>query len=543
MKKVIRVATANKDSFDAIVALHNLQYTNKDEILGVSEDGTTIETKTYTFVKTSDSMSYADHYDRLGNDGATWFARMQSGEDSDGALWQMFVEQTAAYFHKNYSLLEYAPIRKQPSVSEIADDRQRLLNVLETFGKKKPTTEIQLRHSDDEDYDDIYSVMMRMSISVGPGEPQPILATLYFKPTKDMGLVPLPCEHAETIQQSLQFFDATQTQSASSGRFEMVSSLMNTLADLFDNNEGDRTLEKYLMLEDALDKKTIDRLIYDKSEETVAITCNTIDVLNVCRVKMYTKKYDILNNGAIAYNAVVGIGNALTITCALCKEPLVVNNRLVGSDIVINASQQLLGLTSAQLDQLTQPSNNVFRQHDIVISCTKLHDKQNCSRHVCLSHLFKIDKSLYNSNTANKADYLCLDCPYMEKVLPSKDKMYPSEQLTYCCDSGILLPNKEVKTCACCGRHFQSVNGFSLCTTCAKIDTPLSANQRYRNLYKRYKNLIQPIHRIFLPKAVKVCNEDETMIVFKLGKKVLTIDKMSIASQGYINKAVTTKRK
>lgn len=525
--------------FDNIVLLYNDGFLDDVGIIRASEDS--IITSTHEFVKEEKFLESVDENIKLERSkGATWFAGLRDQKEvkkdirNDIAVWQKFIEKTSENFHKNFSLLEYAPISSEATEAEIKNDKKLISNIISLLMDETDFVIEERKLINDKE--DIYGASLRMQLTDGVGEAKPVLSRVFFKTDEgERGIIPVKSSDVYKINEMLKAFDSTDTnEDISLSGEKTVPAIMHSLQDLFSKPNG---FQDYIHLEDQRDIDTVDAIRNRGAEGITTIYCRSIDVLGVFHVSWAVRKYVVKMGDIDVFEVVFGAANSISFKCILCgTEKIIDNNKIVLSSInktiVIYPTQENLGLTDVDWEDLLE--YNPFASHAFFIQCKVLHISGGvCQKRVCEKDSFYVDKTSYIKNYPPdlKVEKLCKNCPYLEQVYVIDDNYYHTPQLSFCSDTIDLLPRNQSYTCRNCGRTFAKEldsNGFcGLCSTVIKGD-----NSKYKNMYGKYFEILPlsekvryVIATIKKDKSSFVCHEDADLIIFKANKKLLIYDK------------------
>lgn len=148
---------------------------------------------------------------------------------------------------------------------------------------------------------------------------------------------------------------------------------------------------------------------------------------------------------------------------------------------------------------------------------------------------------LFDADSTSEVLYKCKDCPYPEIVyttLSGEKKYTPSMIFAKDTMSLVDTTSEEVKVakCSSCGRYFtEEALKNKLCPTCSNAEKDYVDSQS-KKLYKKYKTLLPLGVRLFSLFSTKYCVEDDELIIFVLGKKKYSFNKLCVKEKGYFDK-------
>ncbi|MGI6594521.1 MAG: hypothetical protein ACOX24_05545 [Christensenellales bacterium] len=530
--------------FENIVLLYNDDFLADVGIVKVSENS--IQTLTHEFIKEENSLEKIDEDIKLDEaKGATWFAGLQSAKKaqkdirSDMASWQKFIETVSENFHKNFSLLEYAPISTSVTEEDIKLDKKLISNLIYALTDEKDF--VVEKKKLDYGKEDIYGASLRMQLTDGVGEATPVLSRIFFRNIDgEMGIAPVKSSEAHKVNELLGVFDGLDSNKETSISSEKtVPAIMNSLKDLFSNPSG---FQDYINLEDERDKNTVEAIRNRGAEGITTIYCRTIDVLGVFHVNWESRRYVVKMEDTEVFDVVFGVGNSITVKCSLCGEKLIENNRISPNNLentfTIELELERLGLTEADFKLLL--ANNPFSSHGYFIQCKVDHISGGaCQRRACDTSIFYVDKTGYDKDYPRDQipEKLCKKCPYLEQVYLTNEDFYHTPQLVYCYDTMDLAPKHEAHECKNCGRTYSNdLDSRGFCEFCSSVMKGDST--KFKNMYKKYFEILPWSEKArYILAKIKgyantfICHEDADLIMFKSDKNLLIYDKSSFDSK------------
>ena len=379
---------------------------------------------------------------------------------------------------------------------------------------------------------------MRVELSGGTGASLPILCKVYFSKS-GRNIVPISGFVAQGIDANLAEIipEDNKNDQTISGE-GIIDTTLNAMDNLI--NDSASNFADYICYSDKSDEKAVENLLAQLSHDAVELECQRIDVLYITHITATTSLYDVMYCGRPLFRLSSGLDKALTLLCLNCgsREKLVDSNRITykvdGQTRAITLQQEVqdFGLSDEQIEEIREYSG--LSNHFIHVSCALSTRSQECQVVKCLSQLFDAD-------SGDAVLYKCKDCPYPEVVYTtiSGEKKY-TPSMIFAKDTMSLVDGKsteiEVDKCASCGRYFTKGSlKNKMCPLCNSA-TIANKDQAKKKLYKKYKGLLPLSVRFFGFASKKLCVEDDELIVFMVGKKRYSLNKLSVKEKGFIGK-------
>ena len=574
-KSKIYVGNEYKSTFDSIVKMCAVKMRSEGYILqdiidkANTKDGI-ISTQSQEFILTRDKDTRnTESVDaKIDNDGASWFAVFRgSAPKNHNAEWLELVEKVKQHFHKNFSLVEYAPHEDSTDQKEVEIHKQRIEEFLRLF---YPDYVFEVAEcKGEEKSEDIYGASLRLEITDGTGEAVPILGKVFFRKTAKQ-IIPFDKKEAEEISKSLLSFDKTQENfKPSQNSRALTDTVIEALDKLTKNNLSDANSTKYLddclVLAGETDTLTIKSMVDRGPNENVRLYCRSLTVMNISHVKWQNESYDIKLGGKTVLKAVIGIGGRLDLSCNNCKSgALLVDSGKIRFSV--NRRDKIL-FTSFEkdniritfddkdnsaitLDKILEEvkESGVFSSHIKRISCQEnIRVGSSCVRYVCKDDIVELDSGA-------RMICKCKNCPYPEVTFVCDDNVKRlTSNLAFARDKMTLVPKSNIVTCSCCGRSYckkesenQSQKQKYVCDFCAIAKTGIKGIEyndyaKGNKLYRKYAGMLPLSLRMRYAKNRKYCKEDEDCILFIIenSKKqnaniVYKFDKDKLGAKGFL---------
>ncbi len=539
-------------------------------ILSASEDR--IVTATDEFIYDPESEGFNSSSEGSGaaigfkKSGASWFAPLRGEKMSEdlqnSANWQKLIEAVAADYHRNYSFIEYKKVKDaQTKRMEEAVATKFTSTLLEKFFPGKKFSEPKERPSTKED---IYGLSLRLDISGGMGQTEPILCKVYFSKA-DGRLRPLAREEAARVDRH---FDEMPDESVTdrnetigNADLKLVDDALGAFGRIIEgDSDNDFSSYAYFGEETSGEIKTdMDRVRYMldhlANSEVKTLECSGVKVLGISHVQWENSEFSVAMNGKDVLNITVGLNFNLSLNCTNCKSgdsALIINNEILFEDeenlkIVLDPLANDFGVTPSEYGIIASMSN--MARHLKTVSCPNdsLGEKLpfRCTRIVCDSQMFEVDKGVYKCKNCNRSEIVYRDIfAGMQSAREQEYRYTPN--LEYAQDRGELYDKSKLKVCSCCGRKFMPktlVGGE--CPTCRGMGGKGDEQKKLsKKRYTSYKNMLDPMIRLAHAfNSQKYCNEDDGVIVFVLGRDRYIFDKALASDSGYIAKPVKASRR
>ena len=500
-----------------------------------------------------DKLSESDF--RIEKDGASWFSSIRkiakgkasAAETSDAHLWEEFIADISRKYHDKYFLVSCHKRNSSRSADENDEifERYNLYasNIMNFFYPQITDWEFY-EVTDNENFDDIYGLNLRLQIGTGGEKEVPVLGTLYFKKHGNHRMIPLAAEDAICIEKNLEISgDSTSTLPYTPD----IDETNNTLNTLF--SELTRIIS-----EDIAGTHLVDCLHYDEDDaqaiqgllsriqnDNKMLVCKQVEVLGVSHVNWEKRSYIISNKrtGEDAFSIVGGIDGKVVMSCLGCTTPtdLILNNRITFTNaedntsvsMTIDPGQPDLGLTPEMAEMVN--ASDLFSSHHLLIGalCGTPREKKPCSKIRCKSTLVELE-------TPRGVASFCRDCPYPEVVYTDHegDSHYTPTLRLDTETMRLVLPTEVAETpCHFCGRTVATLKGDKYCQLCSTVHNPDEASRRVASdRYEKYKTIL-PLH-VRMAKGTKRCYEDAELLIFVVGGKKLIFHKFWLDSKGYV---------
>ena len=541
MNNKIRVRIGEKyhDAFLGICNLVNNGYIDKS-IVSACYDNKWIETPSYEFEYTGEQGAIDTGTDvGMLEGGATWFEGFRGGEtDNSMSGWLELVETVAAYYHKEYSFVEYVQNTALRTGEEVEKCRQTIRRVADRLNL--PIGRISGAATEDS-IEDIYIITLRMELFSGAGEPRPVLGKVYFR-YRNGAFSPL--RQSEAMKSETFVNDVISEQKGASrssfddrNETEVVDNVLNSIERLI-KGKMTHTFTDSVIIANEIDRETISKLVDGEPQDDVELTCKKLKVLSINHVRWIDTAFNLYIDGQKAFLAKISPNDTMSWYCCCNGE----DNKLIESNVITCATEGIveeitldltkdnLGISDEAAERIATES--AFAKHSFEVSCSELTRRHiQCKRYRC-----ECNTLLYESDGNVKRK--CSDCPYPEVVLHYGDgKSAYTPTLHF--DTETLRP-VEGNTVACrfCGRTYftEKALGAFFCDFCEKAVKSAengSAGQTARDTYKKYASML-PLSARLLAKG-KYCFENEDRLLFVVGKNKFFFDKLKLKDTGLLD--------
>lgn len=487
---------------------------------------------------------------RMGADGASWFAPIRCGKafDDGTSEWKQLVYRVARDFHDEYSIIEYKRCDGSGSVNadEVEENIGKLVNRL--FGRKDFAI---LRGGDKgKGSEDIFGASVKLELS-GTGQSHYVVMCKIFFRRTSVGVFPISGTEAERIYERLE--DAPDNDEPvrltpeESGNINSIT--VNAVRDLVEGRfpvsfkeslcfSKKQTVNRETgKAEDNYDLKTYKALAARACANAASVTCTSIQVLGISHVEWINDYYEVAFGGKVYLQAIVGFGGSLTLRCANCGGANLVTSNSVSYKITnedgltrtvnktFDYSRPDLGITDGELAELKKYSE--FANHLLSVGCFNARMGKQCTSCVCRSQTVNVDGVMK-----------CADCPYPEVVYTDysgeRPVRYSTSKLTFVNDRLAMVLAENAGKCLRCGRMFSRealIDGK--CPLCSDIEGLSGAKKEAaKRRYRRYRNAFSYGVRLNHLFDDKVCLEDDTALVFALGRDTYVLDKSGLTAGG-----------
>lgn len=493
----------------------------------------------------------------MKKDGASWFAPVRRGMafDDGTSEWKQLIYRIASDFHNAFSIIEY----KRCDGSGNADARQVEANLSRIIRRFFGRNDAQIVKGNDKDKgtEDIYGASVKLELS-GTGQSHyVVMCKIFFRRTSD-GISPLAAAEAAQINAQLENApDNTDPVRLSDDESANINNItVNAVRELVNGgfavsfkdslcfSTRQRLNPETKEYEDNYDLKTYKTLASRARANAAAVTCNSVQVLGISHVEWLNDYYEVSFGGRVRLQAVIGFGGSITLRCVNCGGAnLITSNVITYSvadddglprkvNVTLDYGADDLGVDAAAFEEIMKYGE--FVNHLQTVSCVNARLGKQCSACVCRSQTIEVD------GVAK-----CADCPYPEVVYTdySGDRpvRYLTGKLTFVHDRLAMALREDAEECRRCGRTFTKealVDGQ--CKLCAGIENLGEAERaEAKKRYSKYKNAFSHIERLRHLFDYKYCVEDETALVFALGRETYVINKMDLEkNDGFIKKPV-----
>ena len=181
-------------------------------------------------------------------------------------------------------------------------------------------------------------------------------------------------------------------------------------------------------------------------------------------------------------------------------------------------------------ETINQIRADVFSKHLFKVHCDACGCRSSCYGYVCKDQQVNALRVAFNGSTTEIVK--CADCIYPESYVYVEGVPYVTDSVYFDVNTHRLAVDTHdgtasKVTCPVCGRAYARNPGRpdDRCDLCASLstDNPLEIKVQ-KSLYGKYSGLLPLSARLF--KAGKRCVEDQSMIVFKIGKTYHIYDKL-----------------
>ena len=468
-------------------------------------------------------------------DGADWFKGIRDNTDvgNSNSKWIETISEIAKLYHKQYPVIEYAPIDGDSDI-DAEDVKEKILSC---FFPNKAAVSFSTDASIKRNVEDFYAVSLKMSLNAGTGAPVPALCKVYFKKSGD-NFLPIPKKSAGEIENFLKNVVPSVGGSDKTNGAFIIDTALNALSKCVQNNSSASNFGKYLFYGEK--ENAINDLLKNSKHDDVVLYCTEMSVKGITHIVLNSYTFDMVENGKAKFRITVGLNNSLSLQCLECKKMLIVNNEInykfndVRKTATIDMAAGNFGLTDDLLVEILNSGH--FSKHQMVISCPEnvRAGANGCVRTHCEQNSIAME-------TEEGTVYKCKNCPYPEMVYTlsdgercfTKDLVIAKNRF----GESVLAKADDVKICPVCGRRF--IGNEERCSTCVKFDlkNPISLKNAAK-VYRKYQNVLPVSVRVFSLFKKKYCIEDEEILLFLLGNKKWIFNKMGVMKNGYLKNPV-----
>jgi hypothetical protein len=335
-KVYVRIGQRYQDAFYGICNLVNNGCIDSS-IITSCKDYKWIETPGYIFEYTGDPNAI-DTGTEVGmlKDGASWFEGFRGGEtDNSMSGWLELIETVAAYYHKEYSFVEYVQNTSMRNADEVEECRKTIRRVAERLNL--PVGRIASAATEDS-VEDIYVITLRMELFGGAGEPRPVLCKVYFQYRNG---VFSPLRHSEAMKNEI-FVDEviSEQRGASRSSFddrnetEVVDSVLNSIERLI-GGKMQYNFTESVLISNQIDLDTIQELLDVEPQDEVVLQCKKLKVLSINHVRWVDTAFNLFIGNQKAFLVKISPNNSMSWYCACNSE----NNKLIESNVITCRTQ------------------------------------------------------------------------------------------------------------------------------------------------------------------------------------------------------------
>ncbi|MDE6557863.1 MAG: hypothetical protein K2K39_02030 [Clostridia bacterium] len=491
----------------------------------------------------------------MENDGASWFAPVREGKAFDDGMseWKQLIYKVAREFHDKFSIIEYKQFDDGGN-GNLEAVENNIRKILRRFYSRSDVSVI--RGVDrDKGCEDIYGATVKLELS-GTGQSHfVVMSKIYFRRNGNT-VTPLTGAEAAEINArleeaqdnddpvSLSEADSADINNVTvnavrelvSGRYPVSfkDSLCFSTRRAFNAETGKS--------EDNYDLKTYKKLASRAYANKSAVTCNSVQVLGVSHVRWVNDYFDVAFGGKVCLKAIVGFGGSISLRCVNCGGANLITSNVISykftdknglthsENIVLDYSVDDLGLSEEKLAEIK--TYGEFNNHLNTVGCFNSRLGKQCTACVCRSQTISVG-----------GETKCADCPYPEVVYTDytgdRPVRYLTSKLTFVHDRLAMVLEENAALCSRCGRSFskEALSGGQ-CRLCNSIDGLSEEEQiKAKKLYNKYKNAFSHAERAKHLSAKKFCLEDDTALVFALGRDTYVLDKLDLLSgSGFVSK-------
>ena len=496
---------------------------------------------------------------KMTEDGANWFSSIRNPLDADEAnllsqgthLWEEFLSDLSRKYHDKYFLVA---CKRRVNDSKASDDDNRTFeryslcakNIMGAFYPEISDWEFS-QVFDENNFDNIYGLTLRLQIGTGGEKEIPVLGTLYLKQHSKRRMMPLSADNAERIEMELEYANKNDNYNNHLNKdVDATSNSLNTLFSEFsrimsEDKNGDILAECIHF--DKTDAVNLQALLSRTQNDNKALVCKQVEILGISHVNWEKHAFVISekSTGRDLFSIIGSIDGTILMLCIGCDDnsELILGNRVFTTDpetgesrsFIINPEEQNLGLRDEDIDLIRHNSNLSSHYLSIGAMCGMPRNDKRCKRIRCKSQLI-------NLNTPNGNCNFCIDCPYPEVMYKSSDgQLHFTPELYFNSDS-IQLDlgeNLSKKACVCCGRYVTNLRNNLYCSLCATAITPTGADLKVGSEnYKKYSSILPLQNRRAPRHAAKLCFEDAEILLFVIGENKYIFHKFWLDNDGHM---------
>ena len=394
-KVYVRIGQKYQDAFYGICSLVNNGCIDSS-IITSCRDNRWIETPYYIFEYTGEQNAI-DTGTEVGmlEDGASWFVGFRGGETSNSMSgWLELIETVAAYYHKEYSFVEYVQNSAMRNADEVEECRRTIRRVADRLNL--PVGRITSAATEDS-VEDIYVVTLRMEIFGGAGEPRPVLCKVYFQ---NRNGVLSPLRHGEAMRNEI-FVDEiiSEQKGASRSSFddryetEVVDNVLNSIERLI-GGKMQYDFTESVLITNQVDLDTIQDLVDIEPEtarDEVRLECKKLKVLAINHVRWIDTAFNLYIDSQKAFIAKISPNNSMSWYCCCNSDDcnLIEGNVItcrtddgIVEEIEIDVAKDDLGISDDAVERISAES--AFARHAFEVSCSELSRRHiQCKQYRC----------------------------------------------------------------------------------------------------------------------------------------------------------------
>ena len=509
-------------------------------IISSCRDYKWIETPNYTFEYTGQqgAINTGTEVGML-SDGASWFNCFRDGEtDNSMSGWLELIETVAAYYHKEYSFVEYVQNSAMRNADEVEECRKSIRRVADRLNL--PIGRIVSAATEDS-VEDIYVVTLRMELYGGAGEPRPVLCKVYFQ-YRNGAFTPL--RQSEALKSEIFVNEVISEQKGASrssfddqNETEVVDNVLNSIERLI-TGKMQNTFTESVLIANQIDMDTIQDLLDVEPQDEVRLECKKLKVLSINHIRWIDTAFNLYIDSQKTFLAKISPNNSMSWYCCCNSE----DNKLIESNVItcrsedgiteeisIDVSKDDLDISDDAVERIVKES--AFAKHSFEVSCSEL-----SRRHIqCKQYRCECNTVLFEADGLMKRK--CADCPYPEVVLHyGEGESAYTPTLNF--DAKTLQPVAQSTTaCRFCGRTYitEAPPSTFLCDFCQRAITSCengSVGPEARITYRKYAGMLPLSARIGA--KGKYCFENEDRLLFVVGKNKYLFDKLALQDTGII---------
>ena len=495
--------------------------------------------------------------------GASWFREMRGDGVADEQIraanhWQALIDKLPVAFYAKNPILYYEDIRTDFNVDPEIDANIRA--VVGTFFDENSVTV-----SEDTGVTTqlIYAASLRLALGVSL-VPQPVLGKVYFS-LNDGTLKFLTKQEAKKLEDVLQHVRSGEN-SGTPPEKTQINTIVNTLTNMLSGRDH---LEKYLLFNDdneaviekITEKQRGEKRAGDVPVDVLKVTVNTIILLKVkaneynVYFNRFTRCKDPVLRAKVFFDKV-------TLTCASCRdrEEMISANtidyktssgHIATVEIAFDKGEVILLRNGRRLTEeeyataVEEIKESVFSKHLRRVECPACAARDACVGYVCEDQRLNVKDLASDGEIETKMR--CAECVYPESYVLVNGEPYTTSSVFFDANERRLRLRADDlggrSCCSVCARPFYREKGSlgELCDLCASLSTLDEGQLRKQEaLYKKYAGLL-PLRKRLTGES-KRCVEDQSVIVFKVGRVYHVFDKLAavIAGENYLKgKSVT----